>query len=220
VLDVRETEASTAEEVVKGHHLQFKCQIRGWKEETRRYTDTEKDTVRYIRANFTFTDAADAYLRGAIRSWALQATPWDNMGAMLPVKELIGLMSYNFDLIIPGADTIWTQTIERTDEDIADLLFASDPTTASHEAFVTLSAEIPSSRVASSDLDDPIALFQMAGLATSNGDARRSLAQRSFYANGVQLDEKSLLSAQKRVHDKYLLLRKGKKSYHLLEIFS
>ena len=62
---------------------------------------------------------------GAIRSWALQAPPWDNMGAMLPVKELIGLMSFNFDLIIPGADTIWTQTIERTDEDIADLLFAT-----------------------------------------------------------------------------------------------
>ncbi|MDA2953579.1 MAG: acetoacetate decarboxylase family protein [Actinomycetota bacterium] len=61
----------------------------------------------------------------AIRSWALQATPWDNMGAMLPVKELIGLMSFNFDLIIPGADTIWTQTIERTDEDIGDLLFAT-----------------------------------------------------------------------------------------------
>jgi hypothetical protein len=38
---------------------------------------------------------------------------------------MIGLMSYNFDLIIPGADTIWTQTIERTDEDIADLLFAT-----------------------------------------------------------------------------------------------
>ena len=35
VLDVKETKASTAEEVVKGHHLQFKCQIRGWKEETR-----------------------------------------------------------------------------------------------------------------------------------------------------------------------------------------
>jgi hypothetical protein len=65
------------------------------------------------------------YSAGAIRSWALQATPWDNMGAMLPVKEMIGLMSFNFDLIIPGADTIWTQTIERTDEDIADLLFAT-----------------------------------------------------------------------------------------------
>ena len=62
---------------------------------------------------------------GAIRSWALQATPFDNMGAMLPVKELIGLMSFNFDLIIPGAQTIWSQTIERTAEDIGDLLFAT-----------------------------------------------------------------------------------------------
>ena len=35
-----------------------------------KYTDTEKATVRYIRENFTFTEAADAYLRGAVRSWA------------------------------------------------------------------------------------------------------------------------------------------------------
>ena len=62
---------------------------------------------------------------GAIRSWALTATPFDNLGAMMPVKELIGLMSFNFDLIIPGADTIWTQTIERTAEDIGDLLFST-----------------------------------------------------------------------------------------------
>jgi Acetoacetate decarboxylase (ADC) len=62
---------------------------------------------------------------GAIRSWALTATPFDNLGAMMPVKELIGLMSFNFDLIIPGADTLWTQTIERTAEDIGDLLFAT-----------------------------------------------------------------------------------------------
>jgi acetyl-CoA acyltransferase len=34
------------------------------------YTAIEKATVRYIRENFTFTEAADAYLRGAIRSWA------------------------------------------------------------------------------------------------------------------------------------------------------
>ena len=34
VIDVRETEASTAEEAAKGHHLQFKSQIQGWKGET------------------------------------------------------------------------------------------------------------------------------------------------------------------------------------------
>jgi hypothetical protein len=61
----------------------------------------------------------------AIRTWALQATPFDNLGAMMPVKELVGLMTFSFDLIIPGADTIWTQTIERTPEDLGDLLFAT-----------------------------------------------------------------------------------------------
>jgi tyrosyl-tRNA synthetase len=102
----------------------------------------------------------------------------------------------------------------------AELLFAGDPTTASEEAFTTLRAEIPSSRLSAPDLDDPISVFVGAGLASSNGDARRSLAQRSLYANGVQLDENVQLRDQKLVHDKYLLLRKGKKSHHLLEIFS
>jgi tyrosyl-tRNA synthetase len=102
----------------------------------------------------------------------------------------------------------------------ADLLFSGDPSAASEEAFVTLAAEIPSSRLAAADLDDPIAVFVAAGLASSNGDARRSAAQRSFYANGAQLDANSLLSDQKLVHGRYLLLRKGKKSHHLLEIFS
>jgi hypothetical protein len=40
-------------------------------------------------------------------------------------------------------------------------------------------------RIAADDLADPIAVFVGAGLASSNGDARRSLAQRSFYANGA-----------------------------------
>ncbi len=102
----------------------------------------------------------------------------------------------------------------------ADLLFAGDPSTASEEAFAMLALEVPSSRLAASDLDDPVSVFVGAGLASSNGDARRSLGQRSFYANGEQLDANSLLSDQKLLHGRYLLLRKGKKSHHLVEIFS
>ena len=102
----------------------------------------------------------------------------------------------------------------------AELLFSGDPTTASEEAFVTLTAEIPSSRLAAEDLADLIAVFVSTDLASSNGDARRSLAQRSFYANGVQLDENVQLDDHELVHGKYLLLRKGKKSHHLVEIFS
>jgi tyrosyl-tRNA synthetase len=102
----------------------------------------------------------------------------------------------------------------------AELLFSGDPTTASEEAFVTLAGEIPSSRVAASDLADLVAVFVGAGLASSNGDARRALVQRSFYANGTQLDANSQLSDCELVHGRYLLLRKGKKSHHLAEIFS
>jgi tyrosyl-tRNA synthetase len=102
----------------------------------------------------------------------------------------------------------------------ADLLFSGDPATASEEAFATLAAEIPSSTMPAADLDDVVAVFTRTALATSNGDARRALAQRSFYANGVQLDENSLLSDLELVHGRYLLLRKGKKSHHLVEISS
>ena len=35
-----------------------------------RYSTLEKKTVKYIRENYKWTEAGDAYLRGAVRSWA------------------------------------------------------------------------------------------------------------------------------------------------------
>ena len=34
------------------------------------YTDIEKDTVKYIRDNFNWTDAADEWFRSEVRKWA------------------------------------------------------------------------------------------------------------------------------------------------------
>ena len=34
------------------------------------YTDIEKDTMAYVRENFRWTDAADEWFRGEIRTWA------------------------------------------------------------------------------------------------------------------------------------------------------
>jgi hypothetical protein len=34
------------------------------------YTDTEKATVKYLRENYKWTDAADEWFRGEIRTWA------------------------------------------------------------------------------------------------------------------------------------------------------
>lgn len=34
------------------------------------YTDIEKDTVKYLRDNYTWTDAADEWFRTEVRKWA------------------------------------------------------------------------------------------------------------------------------------------------------
>jgi tyrosyl-tRNA synthetase len=113
--------------------------------------------------------------------------------------------------LIHGADAAAAAT------EAADLLFSKDPSSASEAAFETLAAEIPFSQMTALELaETPSALVAM-DLAKSNGDARRTLAQNSYYANGVQLDESAQLSDHKLVHGKYLLVRKGKKSHHLVE---
>jgi len=102
----------------------------------------------------------------------------------------------------------------------ADLLFAKDPTSASEAALETLVGEIPSSRMAASELEDPVAVLVASGLASSNGDARRNLEQKAYSVNGVVLSANAQLSSHERLHGKYLLLRRGKKVHHLLEVFS
>ena len=43
----------------------------------------------------------------------MQATPYDNLGHELPPKELTGLMTFSFDLIIPAGEVLWTETYTR-----------------------------------------------------------------------------------------------------------
>lgn len=100
----------------------------------------------------------------------------------------------------------------------AEVLFGGDPTTASPDVLSIVAAEVPSSRVASTALDDLIGLLTSCGLASSNSDARRTLAQRGYRVNGAPLEEGTSLRDTPRLHGRYLLLRKGRTSYHLVEV--
>lgn len=102
----------------------------------------------------------------------------------------------------------------------ADVLFGGDPTGASADVLGVLQREVPSSTVPASALEDVYGLFVACGLAASNGDARRTLAQRGYRVNGVLLEETTSVSGLSRLHGRYLLLRKGKTSYHLVEVSS
>jgi len=100
----------------------------------------------------------------------------------------------------------------------AEVLFGGDPTTASPEVLSIVAAEVPSSQVARTALDDLVGLLTSCGLASSNSDARRTLSQRGYRVNGAPLEEGTSLRDLPLLHGRFLLLRKGRTSYHLVEV--
>jgi tyrosyl-tRNA synthetase len=100
----------------------------------------------------------------------------------------------------------------------ADVLFGGDPTVASVAALDAVRREVPTSTLHSDDLSDPVDLLVATELASSRSDARRLLEQRATRANGTQLAVGDDVGTIPLLHDRYLLLRKGKHTYHLVEI--
>jgi tyrosyl-tRNA synthetase len=103
-------------------------------------------------------------------------------------------------------------------EQAADVLFGGDPTRATAAALAAVAREVPHSVQPRAALDDVVALLTATGLATSNGDARRTLQQNGFRANGTVLADNTQLSEIALLHGGYLLLRRGKSNHHLVEI--
>ena len=102
----------------------------------------------------------------------------------------------------------------------SSVLFGGDPLGASAEALAVVAAEVP---VAS--LPDPTGLdggldvvdaLVATGLASSKGDARRSVAQGAVSVNGRKVGDDAEIDAGAVVHGRYVLLRKGKRHYAML----
>jgi tyrosyl-tRNA synthetase len=102
--------------------------------------------------------------------------------------------------------------------DAAAVLFGGDPLAVSADALAALAAEVPSSTARMAQLDDVVALLTATGLTTSNSDARRQLQQGAVQANGVKVALEDGLAAVPLLHGRWLLLRKGKRSYHLVDV--
>jgi tyrosyl-tRNA synthetase len=104
-------------------------------------------------------------------------------------------------------------------EQAADALFGGRVEELGAEALAALAGEVPSSNVAVAELErgiDPVALLVRAGLEPSNGAARRSLQQGGVYVNGARMAPEAMVSTADLRPGGFLLLRKGKRSYHLV----
>ena len=101
----------------------------------------------------------------------------------------------------------------------AAVLFGGDPTTASAAALAVVAREVPVTEVAGPDeLAALPALLVRTGLCSSLSDARRTLEQRGVSANGAKLDGSATLVGETLLHGRFVLLRKGRSTYHLVAL--
>jgi tyrosyl-tRNA synthetase len=103
-------------------------------------------------------------------------------------------------------------------EAAAEVLFGADPRLASAATIGAVAREVPGSTASPDQLADVVGLLTATGLATSNGAARRGLSQGAFRANGNKLTGEEDLRQATLLAGRYLLLSRGRKTHHLVEI--
>jgi tyrosyl-tRNA synthetase len=100
------------------------------------------------------------------------------------------------------------------------VLFGGSPLDAPAEAFEVVAAEVPTAPLPpDGELDagaDLVDLLIASGLASSKGDARRSITQGAVSVNGRRAGPDEAVGAGELLHGRYVLLRKGKRHYALL----
>jgi tyrosyl-tRNA synthetase len=118
-------------------------------------------------------------------------------------------------------DLVHGEEARRAAEEATDVLFGADPRQASPAALAAVAREVPLARLEpGEDLAQGVAVasvLQRAGLASSQGDARRQLEQGGVSVNGERAAADRLLGAGDLLHDRWILLRKGKKGWGLLD---
>jgi tyrosyl-tRNA synthetase len=121
-------------------------------------------------------------------------------------------------LAIEMTSLVHGENAARDAEAAADILFGADPTTASVDALLAVAREVSCTSVSAADLDDVFGLLQRCGLVSSTSEARRAVQQKGVKVNGSTLEDGETLAGKGLLHGRWLLVRKGKTSYHLLDL--
>ena len=114
--------------------------------------------------------------------------------------------------MVHGADAA------RDAEAAAEILFGADPTTATIDALHAVAAEVPTTKISRTDLDDVFGLLARSGIVSSNSEARRAVQQKGVKVNGSTLEDGETLANKGLLHNRWVLVRKGKTTYHLFDL--
>ena len=101
-----------------------------------------------------------------------------------------------------------------------DALFGGDLVGLSAPDIADVFGDVPSSEVGAEALAAEgkliVDLLEESGVATSKGDARRSIEGGGIYLNNRRIESTDYrVTAEDAIEGRFLVLRKGKKNYHL-----
>jgi tyrosyl-tRNA synthetase len=104
-----------------------------------------------------------------------------------------------------------------------DALFGGALDGLGAEEIADIFSEVPSSAVGRAEFAGEgkalLELLDETGVASSRGDARRSIEGGGIYVNNRRVEDPAeSVTAARAIEGRYLVLRKGKKSYHLVEL--
>jgi tyrosyl-tRNA synthetase len=102
-------------------------------------------------------------------------------------------------------------------------LFGGDVSALSAADIADVFADVPSSELGAGVLGGAgaplVEVMAEAGIASSKGDARRSIDGGGVYVNNVRVEDPSrALTMDDTIDGRFLLVRKGKKRYHLIAV--
>lgn len=118
-----------------------------------------------------------------------------------------------------------TEAFEKAQE-ASTILFsktaAEDIRKIDEDTFLSVFEGVPQATVDRSELDAGLdiigALAEKTGFLKSNGEARRALKENSVSVNFTKVKEGHLLSTADLIHDKFILIQRGKKNKFIMNV--
>ncbi len=103
-------------------------------------------------------------------------------------------------------------------KEASQVLFGGDVTGTQPETLATLIDEIPTLRITMAEIDglELLDALVRSGLCASRSEARRAVEQGGAYCNDGRVLTDETFTRDKLLHDRFALLRKGRKAYALL----
>ncbi len=163
----------------------------------------DRDVVDYLK-KFTWLSRAEIDELAAVH----EARPHEREAHRRLAREVTGMLH--------GADAL-----DRA-EKASDVLFGGSLEGLSGDEIADIFAEVPSSEIPSTDLENGLNLIDLlvqAGVASGKGDARRSIEGGGVYLNNLRVEDGAgPIGSAAAIDGRFLILRKGKKRYHLVKI--